>query len=90
MRDTVPYATTVSYWRRRTGRSRRAWLIYRVGGVIGSGERVTVELKRLEREGVLTKRRGHHKVLAGAVAERYKVAHRDWVTLLDRDTRILI
>ena len=90
LRDTVPYATMRLIMEASHGPVAARMAHIQSGGVIGSGERVTVELKRLEREGVLTKRRGHHKVLAGAVAERYKVAHRDWVTLLDRDARILL
>lgn len=90
LRDTVPYATSRLILEASHGPVAARMAHIQSGGVIGSGERVTVELKRLEREGVLTKRRGHHKVLAGAVAERYKVAHADWVTLLDSDTRILI
>src|SRR5665213_1983186 len=90
LRDTIPYATTRLILESSHGPVAARMAHIQSGGVIGSGERVTVELKRLEQEGVLTKRRGHHKVLAGAVAERYKVAHRDWVTLLDRNERILV
>ena len=90
LRDTIPYATTRLILEASHGPVAARMAHIQSGGVIGSGERVTVELKRLEREGVLTKRRGHHKVLAGAVAERYKVAHADWVTLLDRNERILV
>ena len=90
LRDTVPYATTRLILEASHGPVAARMAHIQSGGVTGSGERVTVELKRLEREGVLTKRRGHHKVLAGAVAERYKVAHRDWVTLIDRNERILV
>jgi hypothetical protein len=90
LRDTVPYATARLILDASHGPVAARMAHIQSGGVIGSGERVTVELKRLEREGVLTKRRGHHKVLAGAVAERYKVAHQDWATLLDRDERILV
>ena len=90
LRDTVPYAASRLIMEASHGPVAARMAHIQPGGVIGSGERVTVELKRLEREGVLTKRRGHHKVLAGAVAERYKVAHADWMTLLDRNERILV
>ena len=90
LRDTVPYAASRLIMEASHGPVAARMAHIQPGGVIGSGERVTVELQRLEREGVLTKRRGHHKVLAGAVAERYKVAHADWVTLLDRNERILV
>ena len=89
LRDCVPYATGWLISEAHKSPSAAHATYKKTGGDFASEERVAVELRRLHKEGVLLRRQAR-KVVASSLPWRYRVAHADWVTLLDRDTRILI
>ncbi len=89
LRDCVPYATGWLINEAHKSPAAAHATYKKTGGDLASEERVAVELRRLHKEGVLLHRQAR-KVVASSLPWRYRVAHADWVTLLDRDTRILI
>lgn len=89
LRDCIPYATGWLIQEAHKSPSAAHAAYKKTGGDLASEERVAVELRRLHKEGVLERRQAR-KVVASTLPWRYRVAHADWVTLIDRDTRILI
>lgn len=89
-RDTIPYATG---W--LMGEAEKSPVVaknayYKSGGEMLTRERVVLELQRLHREGVLLKRQGHKGLRGSKEPWKYRLAHADWHTVLDRDVRIFV